>query len=91
MKALSMGVITHHQPYSYLFLANEIAHLPIWMSHGNIDGISSYGLAFQMANKLEEEGANIIFRTEEGVGHWGWENIYSDSAVMRWLLSWERR
>ena len=86
-----MPLSPHHQPYSYLSLADEIAHLPIWMSHGNIDGISSYGLAFQMAYKLEEEGANIIFRTEEGVGHWGWENIYSDSAVMRWLLSWERR
>jgi hypothetical protein len=43
-----------------------------------------------MANALEEEGATIVFRTEEGIGHWGWGNIYGDPEAIEWLLSWER-
>ena len=85
-----MPLSPHHGPYSYLQLADKVAHLPIWMSHGDIDWTSSYDLAVQMANALEEEGATIVFRTEEGIGHWGWGNIYGESEVMEWLLSWER-
>ena len=85
-----MPLSPHHGPYSYLPLADKVAHLPIWMSHGDIDWTSSYDLAVQMANALEEEGATIVFRTEEGIGHWGWGNIYGESEVMEWLLSWER-
>ena len=54
-----MPLSPHHGPYSYLPLADKVAHLPIWMSHGDIDWTSSYDLAVQMANPLEEEGDSI--------------------------------
>ena len=88
--AAIMPLSPHHQPYSYVPLAESISHIPIWMSHGNIDYVSSYGLALEMFNALTSFGANVIFRTEYDIGHWGWEDIYSDSLVMNWLLSIEK-
>ena len=45
------------------------------MSQGNIDKISSYGLAKKMADSLRTYGANIEFHTQENTGHWGWNLI----------------
>ena len=47
--AALMSLSPHHGPFSYLPLAEKIKDIPIWMSHGNIDKISSYGLAKKMA------------------------------------------
>ena len=58
------------------------------MSLGNIDKISSYGLAKKMADSLRKYGANIEFHTQENIGHWGWNSIYSDSTAISWLMSW---
>ncbi|MEE2751093.1 MAG: alpha/beta hydrolase-fold protein [Myxococcota bacterium] len=84
----------HHQPYSYVPLAENIAHLPVWLMHGTIDETSSYDMAVEMAAALEEAGANIVFRNSwghwEDVGHWGWEQAYNDPEIMEWVLSWER-
>ena len=89
--AAIMPLSPHHGPYSYLSLAKKVKHLPIWMSHGNKDKISSYELAKQMADTLTYMGANIKFRTEKNVGHWGWDSIFKDSIAMSWLLSWKKK
>ena len=60
------------------------------MSFGNIDMVSSYYMATEMVDALEEEGAYIDFITLEGWGHWGWEYIYSNEGVIGWLLAQER-
>ena len=84
--AAIMPLTPHHGPYSYLSLAKKVKHLPIWMSHGNKDKISSYEIAKKMADTLTYMGANIKFRTEKNVGHWGWNNIYSDSVAINLSL-----
>jgi predicted peptidase len=66
----------HHEPYSYLPLASKIAHLPVWMSHGTADEVSSY----EMAKELKKKGAYISFYPIEGGIHWGWEKNYSSPA-----------
>ena len=53
--AALMPLSPHHQPYSYLSLASKVSHLPIWMSHGTADKISSYDMASQMAEELKKE------------------------------------
>jgi len=92
--AAIMPLSPHHEPYSYVPLAESVAHLPIWMMHGTIDATSSYQMATDMAEALGQEGANVEFHSQWGpedeVGHWGWEYIYGDSSIMEWLLSWER-
>ena len=88
--AAIMPLSPHHQPYSYLSLAESVKDIPIWMSHSDVDLISSYDMAKQMEKRLIDLDANILFRTENGVGHSGWEGIYSDSYVIKWLLSWKK-
>ena len=88
--AALMPLSPHHGPFNYLPLAEKIKDIPIWMSHGDIDQISSYDLTRKMADTLHSYGASIKFRTEQNVGHWGWDAIYSDSSAINWLLSWTK-
>ncbi len=85
--AAIMPLTPHHEPYSYLPLAEEIAHLPVWMSHGTNDSTSSYDMAAQMAENLTNLGAEIEFQTVIGGEHGGWFAIYSDPEIMQWMLS----
>jgi len=85
--AAIMPLTPHHEPYSYLPLAEDIAHLPVWMSHGTNDSTSSYDMAAQMAENLTNLGAEIEFQTVVGGEHGGWFTIYSDPEVMEWMLS----
>ena len=86
--AALMPLSPHHGPFSYLPLAKKIKDIPVWMSHGNIDKISSYDLAKEMADSLHRYGGNIKFHELENIGHWGWNSIYSDSSAISWLMSW---
>ena len=88
--AAIMPLSPHHQPYSYLPLAKDVKEIPIFMSHGEIDRVSSYDMAKQMGKILLDMNANIMFRTEIGVGHSGWNQIYRNSSLIGWLLSWKR-
>ena len=85
--AAIMPLTPHHEPYSYIPLAEDIAHLPDWMSHGTNDSTSSYDMAAQMAENLTNLGAEIEFQTVVGGEHGGWFAIYSDPEVMQWMLS----
>ncbi len=85
--AAIMPLSPHHQPYSYLPLAEEVAHLPIWMAHGTADNTSSYEMAAQMAENLTQLGANITFVSVIDGGHGGWFSIYIDPIAMEWMLS----
>ena len=85
--AAIMPLTPHHEPYSYLPLAEDIAHLPVWMSHGTNDSTSEYSMAAEMAENLSNLGAEIEFQTVVGGEHGGWFAIYSDPEIMQWMLS----
>ena len=46
-------------------------------------------MAKEMADSLTLYGAEIIFKTLS-IGHWGWNQIYSDSDIIEWLMSWKK-
>ena len=85
--AAIMPLSPHHGPYSYIHLAPKISDIPIWMSHGDKDTISSYEMALEMKDELQELGAEITFNTITGGRHCCWREIYSNPQVIRWLLS----
>ena len=86
--AAIMPLSPHHGPYSYVSLAKKVKHIPIWMSHGTNDNISSYNMAKEMSDSLKFYGANIKFESPKS-GHWGWEKIYAKDSNINWLLSWK--
>ena len=85
--AAIMPLTPHHEPYSYLPLAEDVAHLPIWMSHGTADSTSAYEMAAQMAENLTELGAEIEFETVVDGEHGGWYTVYTNPVAMQWILS----
>lgn len=85
--AALMPLSPHHDPFPYTELAEDVAHIPIWMSHGDSDNTSSYEMAAEMATLLEDLDADIEFRTVVGGEHGGWFGIYIDSEAMGWVLS----
>ena len=90
MFAAIMPLSPHHQPYSYIPLAERISDIPIWMSHGDQDKISSYRMAYQMKEELEKYGADVNFNTVIGGQHCCWHSIYENPKVIEWLLSKKR-
>ena len=85
-----LALSPHHTPYSYLTLVNKVKDLPIFISHGNVDKTSSYDIAKEMYEELKMLGAQVIFKTRLGIGHWGWESFYSNRENINWLLSWKK-
>ena len=85
--AAIMPLQPHHEPYSYLTLAEDVAHLPVWMSHGTNDSTSSYDMAAQMAENLSNLGSEIEFQTVVGGEHGGYLVIYNNPEIMQWILS----
>ena len=89
--AAIMPLSPHHEPFSYIPLFKQLKNIPVWMSHGDIDRISSYKMAKIMADSLKKINPNVKFVTKKNTGHWGWNNIYSDSTNISWLMSWKKK
>ncbi len=85
--AALMPLSPHHAPYSYVPLAPQIAHLPIWISHGDADRVSNFDSAKKMFQSLKNAGGPVRFSAISGGTHCCWEKIYGNKTTMEWLLS----
>ena len=88
--AANMPLSPHRQPYSYVHLAPNISTLPIWMSHGDADLVSTYDMAIQMKYKLQEMGVKLTFNSIEYGKHCCWNRIYENAQAFEWLLNQRR-
>ena len=87
--AAIMPLSPHHTPYSYLNLASEVSHLPIFLHHSTNDKTSKFSVAEKMSEKLKKLNANVVFDVGE-FGHSGWNKIYKNPENINWLLSWKK-
>ena len=85
-----MPICPHHQPFSYIHLPPKISTIPIWMSHGDADRVSSYDMAIQMKEILLEIGANVTFNSIEGGKHCCLNRIYKNPQAIEWSLNQRR-
>ena len=85
-----MPLSPHHTPYNYLSLKDKVKNIPILISHGDIDQVSSFDIAKEMYEELKSLDAEVTFKTRHGIGHTGWESFYSDKENINWLLSWKK-
>ena len=85
-----MPLSPHHTPYNYLSLKDKVKNIPILISHGDIDQVSSFDIAKEMYEELKSLDAEVTFKTRYGIGHTGWESFYSDKENINWLLSWKK-
>lgn len=87
--AAIMPLSPHHEPYSYLKLAEKVSDIPIFMHHSTNDNTSSFSMAKKMYDTLSKSNRNIIFDIKSW-DHSGWNRIYKDKDIIQWLLSWEK-
>ena len=85
-----MPLSPHHTPYNYLSLKDKVKNIPILISHGDIDQVSSFDIAKEMYEELKSLNAEVTFKIRSGIGHTGWESFYSDKENINWLLSWKK-
>ena len=81
-------ICPHHWPTDYRELAPDLAHIPTWMSHGDIDDISRYDWAVNMSEQMEALGADVQMITMEGHGHCNWD-LYTEENV-GWMMDQRR-
>ncbi|DAC27060.1 MAG TPA: hypothetical protein HA330_01810, partial [Candidatus Thalassarchaeaceae archaeon] len=81
-------ICPHHWPTDYRHLAPDLAHIPTWISHGDIDDVSRYDWAINMSERMEALGADVQMITMEGHGHCNWE-LYTEENV-GWMMNQRR-
>lgn len=67
--------------------AQSIAHIPIWIFHGALDGAVNPVLAQNMVESLTKAGAHPGYTQYPETGHFSWIAAYSDTMMMEWLFS----
>ena len=71
--------------------ADQLKDLPIWVFHGDDDGVVPLSESKKMVDAVKEVGGeNIKFTIYEGVGHDSWIQAYDDDALYQWLLEQKR-
>lgn len=75
----------------YVFTAERVRHLPVWMFHGSDDKAVSPDESRRMHEALRAAGAEEVRYTEyEKVGHDSWIRAYSDPEMWAWLFKQKR-
>jgi predicted peptidase len=67
--------------------AETIAHIPLWIFHGALDGVVNPALSRSMVEALTNAGAHPGYTQYPEVGHFSWIAAYSDPMMMEWLFS----
>ena len=67
--------------------AASIAHIPIWIFHGALDGAVDPVLSHNMLKALTNAGGHPGFTQYPKAGHFSWIAAYDDPMMMDWLFS----
>lgn len=67
--------------------AATIAHIPLWIFHGALDGAVDSKLSRNLVEALTDAGAHPGYTQYPEVGHFSWIAAYSDPMMMEWLFS----
>jgi len=78
-------------PANALELSQRLRYLPIWLFHGDEDQVVPVENSRKLAVALDRLGASSHYTEIPGVGHDIWWGVYSQSKVMTWLFSRDRR
>ncbi|MEO8218186.1 MAG: prolyl oligopeptidase family serine peptidase [Acidobacteriota bacterium] len=71
----------------YMFTAEGIRSLKVWVFHGADDPIVPVSESRMMVKALREKQADVQYTEYPGVGHGSWEKAYSEEELWRWMLA----
>lgn len=70
--------------------AAKIAHIPIWIFHGDKDGAVPVTRSRNMVAALKAAGGSPRYTEYPGVGHNSWSRAYREPELVAWLFSQRR-
>lgn len=74
-----------------LDLAKRYARqLPLWIFHGDQDGVVPVDLSRQVYQKLQTLGASVKYSEYAGVNHNSWDNAFAEPEFLRWMFTQKR-
>ncbi|HTJ79204.1 MAG TPA: prolyl oligopeptidase family serine peptidase [Rariglobus sp.] len=70
-----------------LAFAPQLAHLPIWVFHGDADDTVPVSRSRDMVAALKAAGGHPVYTEFPGVGHGAWGPTYSTPEIWDWLFA----
>ncbi len=72
-------------------LAKNIAHIPIWIFHGELDGVVPTIASRNMVTALKKAGGKPTYTEYVGVRHNSWTPAYADEKLWKWLFAQQKK
>ncbi len=70
--------------------APQIAHIPVWVFHGDADQTVPVAASRRMVEALRAAGAQPKYTEFPGVGHTVWEKAFLEPGLVDWVMSQKR-
>ncbi|HEX7151775.1 MAG TPA: prolyl oligopeptidase family serine peptidase [Thermoanaerobaculia bacterium] len=70
--------------------ARQLAHLPLWVFHGDADTVIPVEESRVMVEALRAAGSDVRYTEYHGVAHNSWDPAYDEPELAAWLLSQSR-
>ncbi|MBK8489374.1 MAG: prolyl oligopeptidase family serine peptidase [Saprospirales bacterium] len=70
-----------------LNLAATIAHIPIWIFHGEVDPVIPFRHSTDIYEALQKAGGTPKLTTYSTLGHGIWQETYYNPEVLKWLFA----
>jgi predicted peptidase len=67
-------------------LASKLAHMPLWIFHGEVDATTPVEQSRRAAAALAKVGARATYTELQGVGHNAWDQAYDRPDVAEWMF-----
>ena len=64
----------------------QLKDLPIWVFHGDADGVVPVGRSRSMVEALKKIDGNVRYTEYPGVGHASWVPAYEEAELLEWML-----
>jgi len=70
--------------------AQSIAHIPVWVFHGDSDGVVKTKRSRDMVDAIKQAGGSPRYTEYPNTGHNAWSATYSNQEVYDWLFAQRR-
>ena len=84
----ALAPVSEMDPYAAV--AKRVAHLPIWIFHGDADPTAPVEESRHMYAALKAIGANVQYTEFPGVGHSAWTPAFDRADLFEWLFKQKR-
>lgn len=71
--------------------AAKIAHVPVWVFHGDADKTVPVAASRRMVEALRAAGGQPKYTEYPGVGHTVWEKAFQEPGLVEWVFSQKRK